>query len=445
MATVNLAITTSAIKTRPRMSAALRALTEREAEFRTMTRKSQSDMTLTGLCLLPESRTALDESIADSWRRDNGNLKSGRTFDEIIVGSGPHAAIYASVRVAMGFPKPLVIEQSNRPGGTFALTANPAWFLNSANRPGLVGLPGKGQALNYFPGFPVQPADITSVEYPANSDIAITTRLALAKSADVVSNFTVGPDSYPYGSLPYVESTTGVRIYGRRIILATGLGEPKNADIANGSTIQTFPQFIRRFDDVWPLRDLSRVAVIGDGDSARCAVESLLGIGPSGMSLASLDYVSQIDWYGRSLNSDCETFRRSNRTRYARISKYVGTSRLNVIRQRVIPVPAMNSVIVGGQSYDLAILATGQSFVNRPFDDYSFSTYSIGGRNGQELATKFDGKDIYRIGPAANLAFSDMEYESGITGRPENNVALFRYANKTAALASALPAPSRLI
>ena len=447
MSAINLSLVTTSIRTKSKMSAGVKALIDREAEFRTMTRKSGSDLLLTGLCLIPESREALDTALSDAWGRDPFNLRSGRTYDEVIIGSGPHAAIYASVRTALGFPKPLVIDQSYRPGGTFAITRNPSWYLNSANRPGLVGVPGQGQALNYFPGFPVQPADITSAEYPPNSDIGICTRLALAKSADVIAGRKV-TESYLYGSVPYVEFANGVRINARRIIDATGLGEPRDASKANGTTIQTFPQFLARFDEPWPLRDLQRVAVIGDGDSARCAVEALLGIGPSNMmSLASLDYVSEVTWYGRSVPTTCETFRQTQRTRYSRLAKYIGTPRLRVRndQSKVYPVPAMNSAVVGSQSYDLVIMCTGYAGTTL-YSDYDWTNYrdANAGIRSDPIATKVSGYEVYRVGPAAQLGFTDDEYALRIPERDENRVALFRYANKTAALATTLPAPNRL-
>src|SRR6266545_1257529 len=127
--------------------------------------------------------------------------------------------------------------------------------------------------------------------------MAFVIRLTLAQFADVVPNAKV---------LSVARDGTGVEIYvadrdplhAGRVIDARGLGDPVDQDVANGTTILTFPQFMRRMGGIWPLRGLRRVAVIGGGDAAKCAVESLLGIAPQPfMAAAALDNVDRIGLY----------------------------------------------------------------------------------------------------------------------------------------------------
>lgn len=400
-----------------------------------------SNMTLTACGLIPEARNIIESSLNQRWLDNYTNV--GTRYDEIVIGSGPHSAIYCAARVARGFKRPLVLERSEFAGGTFALTRNPSWYLNSPNRPGLIGTPGKGEALNYLPGCPVQPADISGLEYQPNTDIAYATRIALAKYANVCTRANVSSFDLETGSAGPEVTVTGQygdskTLYAKRIILATGLSDEYDPYPESGSRIITVSKFLKRFDNPWPLRDLRRVAVIGDGDSGKIVIEALTGIGPTSMSLASLDYVASIDWYGTNIPRDCESWRRNERTRYSRIGKLLGT-RVNVIPRRGYATPSIGSALVNDRSYDLVILATG--FNRSSLDNlYSFSSYRGESGEGTVLGKSYRyGSQAYVIGPAANLGFSDAEYDDGIANRPANSVALFRYANRTAALGMMLP------
>src|SRR5207248_2265085 len=238
----------------------------------------------------------------DAWwsdqARQQDTLSQGSLDREVIIGSGFHAAVYAATRVRSGYPKPLVLERGQRVGGTFAMTARPTFYLNSRNRAGAAGLAGDQKAaLNFLLGAPIQAANVGMQEYQTNTDMALVIRLALAQYADVVTNATV---------LSVIREGTGVEIEvadrsplpAGRVIDARGVGDPVSQDIANGSTVLTFGQFMARMAGMWPLRGVRRVAVIGGGDSAKCTIESLLGIGPQPyMAAAALDSVDRVDWY----------------------------------------------------------------------------------------------------------------------------------------------------
>jgi hypothetical protein len=171
-------------------SQGMRAMTQRAQEF-----ASPWQAQLTGIALDPAGREFADEFLDGYWSdqaRKQETLESGNSDREVIIGSGFHAAVYAAIRVRSGYPKPLVLERHERPGGTFAMTSRPTFYLNSRNRAGNAGLAGDQQAaLNYLPGAPIQAANMSMLEYQPNTDMALVIRLALAQCADVVTNTTV--------------------------------------------------------------------------------------------------------------------------------------------------------------------------------------------------------------------------------------------------------------
>jgi hypothetical protein len=277
-------------------SEGMRAMMGRQSEF-----PSPLQAQLTGVALDPYGRQVADQALDTYWSdepRKQELLHPSSAEREVIIGSGFHAAVYAATRVLSGYPKPLVLERHERAGGTFAMTARPTFNLNSRNRPGNAGLAGdQGASLNYLPGAPIQAANVSMSEFQTNTDMAFVIRLTLAQFADVVTGDNV---------LSVARDGTGVEIdiedcgplRAGRIIDARGLGDPDSQNIANGTTILTFPQFMRRMSNLWPLRGVRRAAVIGGGDSAKCAVESFLGIAPQPfMAAAALDTVERIGLY----------------------------------------------------------------------------------------------------------------------------------------------------
>jgi hypothetical protein len=321
------------------------------------------------------------------------------------------------------------------------------FYLNSRNRPGLPGLAGdQGAQLNYLPGAPIQAANISVGEYQTNAEMAFVIRVTLAQYADVLTGETVSQVSETEAGLEV--QTPNRTIETSRVIDARGVGDPTDANLANGATVLTFPQFMERMGTMWPLRGIRRAAVIGSGDSARCAVESLLGIGPQPpMSAAMLDHVERVDWYGSGLPQDCFDWRERERDRYQRIGSYLrpdrfGQRRLNVIPGRFTPAPLPdNRVLVSDRSYDRVIVATGNQEQYIPgLASSDFETYF---QAGTSVATSsFVLPEVYRVGPHADIPFSSTERASGIADVAANRVAMFRLANKTAVLASSLPAVS---
>jgi len=433
----------TAVAVRQPASAGMRAMMQRESEF-----AGPLQAKLTGIALDPPGREFADQVLDAYWAdqpRQQNTLNSSSTDREVIIGGGFHAAVYAATRVLSGYPKPLVLERNERAGGTFALTARPTFYLNSRNRAGNGGLAGdQGASLNYLPGAPIQAANVSMLEYQANTDMAFVIRLALAQFADVVTGATV---------LSVVRDGTGVQIDidGRdplpsgRVIDARGLGDPNNSDLANGTTILTFPQFMQRMAGMWPLRGVRRAAVVGGGDSAKCAVESFLGIAPQPfMAAAALDSVARIDVYADNLPTTCEDWQQDIRGRYQAIGRYLrpdrlGLRRLTVISRRARPVALPGTALIDGRTYDLVVVCTGnQETAIDGLDFDSFDQYTIPDAN--VVARQHYNLPAFRVGPHARLPFTPQEREDGVADIAANAVSMFRTANKTAALAATLPA-----
>jgi hypothetical protein len=399
---------------------------------------------LTGIALDPAARTYADEWLDAYWsdqRRQQETLDSASPGREVIIGSGFHAAVYAAIRVLCGHPRPLVLERGTRVGGTFAMTARPTFYLNSRNRAGSAGLAGDQQAaLNYLPGAPIQAANLGMREYQTNADMAFVIRLTLAQFADVVTTTTV----------QYVtQDSTGVLIEcadrdplsAGRVIDARGVGDPVDKDVANATSILTFEQFMQRMGGMWPLRGVRRAAVIGGGDSAKCAVESLLGIAPQPlMAAAALDSVERIDWYSDQLPDTCKRWRKEIRGRYQAIGRYLRPDRpLSVIGRRARPVGLPAAALIEGRTYDLVIVCTGNQETR--IDGLGFGAFgNYQTPDGTTVARQHDDLPAFRVGPHARLPFTKREEEDGIADIPQNQAAMFRTASKTAALAATLPA-----
>src|SRR4051794_25722546 len=196
----------------PTMNDGMEAVMERVVEF-----ESRMAAKLTGAFLNPLALTHFDEALDELWAKGSTPTEAS----EIVIGSGLHAAIYCAVRVRQGFPKPLVIEAKTRAGGAFATSRLPSLFLNSRNRPGRLGIPGREEALNVIPAAPVQPADLSGAEYQTNTALAFSIRSSLALNARVVLGHKV-MDADSNG----VTLDDGRRISTTRVVWATGLGEP---------------------------------------------------------------------------------------------------------------------------------------------------------------------------------------------------------------------------
>lgn len=414
-------------KDRRRMSAGIDMMSKRASDF-----GSELEMQLTGMAMVPEARAMLNDALTEKFRkRTFDSLNSSRTFSisELVIGDGPAAAVYCAQRVLAGKPKPIVVTR-NAPeyvGGTFAMAGGPSFRLNSGRRPGKLGSPKDGgSALNYLPGGLIQESNLPGGDFGTDADMALVIRLMLAQFADLVPSCTAtagtaGPDRVQFTEFDYRQG-----FEFRRILDARGLGG--ETATGNGSNVLTFNQLRRKMaTEDFPLQGMRRVAIIGDGKSALCAAESVLGIMPTRGPI--MDWVEKADIYAPNLPVRYKDWRKEVRTRYLALSRQVG-KRLNVIPRRGEALPYGDSVLIDGTSYDMAVLCTGQ---RREQFNPEWLTSPFRG-----VARKVDGVEAYLIGVAAQLPFTTAEFDQGIAEEPENVVALFRNMPRVAALANIL-------
>lgn len=431
---------------RNKMAAGISACRDRASDF-----SSPLEMELAGIAMVPAARDLMTEKLTEYWDNDQRSLQNINVSQladrEVIIGAGFHAAVYAASRVQMGFPKPVVLERGTgtQVGGAFAVSHRPVFRLNSRTRPGPVGLPDQDKALNYIPGGLLQPSMMTSEEYMTNADMAWLIRLTLAQYATVVTNAEVTSLS-SISAKATVTTTDGTRLTVGRALDARGTGDPKGD---TGEHVLSFPQLMARMGGVFPLRGMQQVTVRGGGDSARCALESLLGIAPGHSSAMGLDYVTRVDWYTGDSGGTaptCSEFREGQRGRYIRLAQYLEgnvsnpSTRLRAYLRNGYATPMPDGVIVNDRTYDLMVDCTGYSL---PALDKSFSYSAVRYKaNTTVLAKQANPLPLFQIGPAADIAFSEAEQESDISANPANKVAMFRLAPRTAGLAATLPALS---
>jgi hypothetical protein len=91
----------------------MQLLSERAKAF-----NSEVEMKLTAVALSAPYRQLADDTMDRFWSTDDrfAGLLANAEDREVIIGAGYHAAVYAATRVRAGFPKPLVLERSNRVG-----------------------------------------------------------------------------------------------------------------------------------------------------------------------------------------------------------------------------------------------------------------------------------------------------------------------------------------
>lgn len=420
---------------------------------------------LIAIAAVPSARASFDEKL-DRMFRPGADRPTQRQVDEVIIGGGVHAATYAAVRRQRGKPVPLVVE-AKRVGGMFAVSQGPAFYLNSRNRPGPIGVPGTNRSLNGIPGSELQPSHLGSGEYQRNNDMAFVVRTTIAQTCEVIAGTRVAEVSLsPTTARDYlVELANGDKVYANRVIVATGIGP----DIGKSSTrkdgrVMNFSTFMARMDRPFPLAGMRRVAVVGDGDSGKTVVEALMGQGPNAgtMGGVELDFVEQVDWYGENCvyltRADYES---TARGRYRALGRFFPTSTRGD-RETGLPVPVMEGnvrirpwrmkadaptetfegVSLNGQVYDYVINCVGfraarssTAFVEGLRLEFGGPDAVISGRRA--IATRLPDTEVYFIGPCAAIGVDAQEAE-GIGNIPENSAAMFRYVPRTAALAMSL-------
>jgi hypothetical protein len=367
-----------------------------------------------------------------------------RKSRNVIIGGGLHGMI-----LAWNLKGQSVLADVNL-GGTFAQSKGATYFLNSRNRPGDGGKPGKGDALNYFPGAPFQMSSINGREYQTNADMAfaiianLVLQAKLGWCAESVRTVSGGNRNKSL----IVELPVRGEYITERVFFATGPGKERVMPGQESNVIyRTFSRFMERIArDPLSLVNVKNVAVLGAGDSGKVAVEALLGLGPVSYPSSAI-YINHIDWYGQD-SIDYDDFIQNNRVRYHQIAQSfprytqggerecysritsLPWKKTEVCGDRVIYTTTGEPRRVVGGKYDLIIDCTGFD----PFkisDYWSGPTQLVAGASGKPIARKAVGEEIYFVGPCAQLPASVKE----TVGIPENTIAAWRYTAKTAELA----------
>lgn len=365
---------------------------------------------------------------------------------EVIVGGGVHASIYCATRVALGFPKPVVLEREAGFGGVFHRYGygGMAFWLNSANRASLDSVKegptrliprDANDELNYMPNCEMQISRKSNSEYPSSRDVSLTVRTNLQQYAfKIYTSASVTVDPYNPRTI-----TVEDRIYGDtdtvrvgRLIDARGLS-PRKPEVAS--------RRIMTVEDLYsnPPADMRNVAVIGDGDSAMIAIELLLGQSDSKTYRPT---VETIDWYGPRVPATKKQFLNSIQIRYAGISRHLPQAKtvgiIQPYQERGMVAPTGDGVIVNSRRYGYAIMATGYEPESRTDYNPAYQSYVFddGGRIARFINEP--GSGAYVTGPAAEMPLTDSEFQVGFGRFPRNSVSIFRTSGMTARLAAKL-------
>lgn len=416
-------------ETRKRAGRGMAVMAERASEF-----PSRLDMQLAGMAYEPFSRELLEAALTERFA--SRPPLEGRDVDtfrnrEVIIGAGYAAAVYCATRMRLNPAglKPVVLERAaaDYVGGTFAWSPAGVWKLNSGNRPGKFGSPkDSGSSVNYLPGGLLQPAMIPGGDFHTNADIALCIKIALAQFAEV----------YPGTAVRRLQGSGG-GIYGGRLTLANGdnyefsrvldaRGFGDSRFTGTDAPMMAFPAFMKRMGEPWPLRGIRRAAVWGDGKSAICAAESLLGLTGT---VSALDRVERVDLYAPRLPADYFSWRETIRARYLPLGREIG-KRLFIYNRQAEPVKALDGIVIGGTSYDFGVAATG--FGVPSIDTFTWSNF-------KDVAMQAEPLEVYQIGVRAKMPFTADERDQGLNNEPDNEVAMFRCGPRVSALAAMLP------
>lgn len=315
---------------------------------------------LTGIALSERGGKILDTAIErtteaeTAWFREQ--LSQGNNYvHELVIGAGPHAAIYNAERQHQDPDHPaLTVDHNKRIGGQFAQAERATWHLNSRTRPDdptKPHLPGTPGSLNTLMRGVVMQGDLETQAYGTQDRLATAVRIDHLMASKIMAGCDlVGARKNPDwleakpGTGRYIvevkDATTGdaLEIKTDRIITTTGLGESKTGleqagrrtqdilrqeqakfDRGEMPQVMTFEQFAQRMGDStnpFPLQGFTRVAVVGPGDSGKVAIEYLHGYGPeAGKSVKNLDNVEKVTWIGQGAMSK-EDFEECERQRY---------------------------------------------------------------------------------------------------------------------------------
>lgn len=314
---------------------------------------------LAGIARTERGRALINEAIDRLVNNDSIDIKEAlRRGDnyvhEIVIGSGPHAQVYAAERLFLDPDHPvLCIEESSTIGGQFRYETpvhelNTKQGMESANpHENVAGRSGNKNSLGR--GI-LQEPDISYAAYGTQDRLATVVRINQALEAHTVTNAEVSCVRInPYKDKPgrylviIIDPQTGeeFEIATDRVVIAAGLGkevvgfgdDESRAVIAQEQAryategeagILSLGQFhrqtitrIRRGE--MPYGNMRHIAVIGAGDSGATVIEQTLGYAGNPGLTTRQDTTIKVEWIGQSLKSESE-YALYSRHRYGQIS-----------------------------------------------------------------------------------------------------------------------------
>lgn len=435
----------------PGLCEGVEMMLDRGSEFPT-----RLEAVFAGIAVSPTARLEFESQLDYTW----ATTELPEKVEELVIGSGVHAAIYCAVRYREKGIRPFVLESGKRIGGTMAISKNPSFWLNSRNRPGPLGVPGQKLGLNVIQGGLIQPSLVSGAEFQTNADLAFAVRSNLMMfSSGGVPGVRVKAITKPKKTYYKVLLESGEVISARRVVIATGSG--RRNPLGMFKKMISFEDLMANMDNPFPLRGMNRIAVVGGGDSGKCAIQALCGQGPtSNMSVAMLDWPDKIDWYGVPSGMTASVWCRDNRSLYSRIGALFGKRVYGRGRADVNALSdSYNGIQIQARKYDWVINCTGllpsrlngieipQSWDRRQVDfNRNYTTgYRFRSRDeydpdyyDDDTGVTYRDEDVFIVGPASQIPVDADERDSSaaVENIPENSTSLFRYADRTAMIAA---------
>lgn len=408
-----------------------------------------------------ESRRIWQDGIDEAAKQDTDVLlsrleKGPLKMGILVIGSGPNAAAFVSSLQAENPDQDILVLDRGRLGGQFASYGNEEIFdLNSRTRPSnwtaseVAGEAGNINPLGY--NAVLQLPDITGKQYAGQNDIADAVRTNIILSSNVgvgIEVQAVSQDEVTGKITVFVRTIENpdktYEINPSSVVLATGLGAHKQFDVEQAlhevneesgfAPYMTSADFMKTLGtkkargELFPLKGMKKVAVIGAGDSGKIVLEQLLGQSSVDIGPAQAGRVESVVWFGSDAESK-QAYLQSSRARYAKIGAEINARGYSTVNQRVFTSSAKvrasdinrfgDKASIIGNTFDLVIDARGyDNAVYDLVDSPAFNDVANFLPNGRRL-----GQDIYVIGPAAELTFM----QTRLAGIPENSASLFNY------------------
>lgn len=305
--------------------------------------------------LSPLLNRALDDFTRERKEALWKAIEDGSTLPFAVVGAGP-SATQEAIREFLftgGSPFSLFIERSNKLGGQFSIAERDVNQLNSRVRPDNPdhpNLPGTEGSINPFRYGPVQEADIGGKDYLSNDEFSLVGKLNMLLSANILTGVELElplrdpNDSYKYlVTLVNLETGETKKVFFDFLDSSTGVNKERTKlntrDETTRRTIEserglpleergyrTYQEdqaFFGNQRNPFPLRNVQKVIVIGDGDGGCVKVGQLVGVeGQIGKTIHTLDRVETVYWAGQKLSSR-EKAIDNLRVRYHRLTNFM--------------------------------------------------------------------------------------------------------------------------